>query len=215
MMPCSVSAAAANKTMSSFMGSPIPQPNRSASKQCIGRKALQRLQQWPYGFHHGCVLLVLFARSVRNIVGKSLTFPDVGLTFADKTRTPMTALIRAAALQGYDAAARSVGLSVPGAVAHGMHSATVACRNRRVSFRTRLLSVCWKALRCSGTAQTSVCGLHNTRKSHLEGPLTLLMRHAPTLNDALATGAQYGYVFSPCHACLTGAGSRSLRTWSM
>ena len=46
--------------------------------------SVQRLQQWPYGFHHGCVLLVLLFLSVRNIVGKILTFLDVGLTFADK-----------------------------------------------------------------------------------------------------------------------------------
>jgi AraC-like DNA-binding protein len=108
----------------------------------------------------------------------------------------MTALIRAAALQGYDTAARSVGLSVQGQLR--MAGIPPQCLQEPESFVSyaafiRLL----ESAALLGHCPDFGLRLAQHQKSHLEGPLTLLMRHAPTLNDALATGAQYGYVFSP------------------
>ena len=108
----------------------------------------------------------------------------------------MTALIRAAALQGYDTAAQSIGLSA-------------TAQLRKVGIAPRALQepdsfVAYPAFIAllESAARWGRCPdfglrLAQHQRAYLEGPLTLLMRHAPTLNDALATGAQYGYVFSP------------------
>lgn len=108
----------------------------------------------------------------------------------------MTALIRAAALQGYEAAARSVGvLAQPQLQKLGL---PVSCLNESESFIPyaafiRLLEETAFLGRCPEFGLR----LAHHQQAYLEGPLTVLMRHAPSLNDALALGAQYGYVFSP------------------
>jgi AraC-like DNA-binding protein len=52
------------------------------------------------------------------------------------------------------------------------------------------------------TAATGMCDdfglqLAGLQMTDMEGPLTLLMRYADSLQEAMALGAQYGYVFSP------------------
>lgn len=108
----------------------------------------------------------------------------------------MTALIRAAALQGYETAARSVGVAAqPQLQKVGL---PLACLQEPESFIPyaafiRLLEETAFLGRCPEFGLR----LAWHQQAYLEGPLTLLMRHAPSLNEALALGAQYGHVFSP------------------
>lgn len=108
----------------------------------------------------------------------------------------MTALIRAAALQGYAAAARTVGVDAQQQLRKlGL---PVSCLEEPESFIPyaafmRLLEETAFLGRCPEFGLR----LARHQQAYLEGPLTLLMRHAQSLNEALALGAQYGYVFSP------------------
>lgn len=108
----------------------------------------------------------------------------------------MTALIRAAALQGFDTAARAVGVSPQAQLRKvGLPPNCLQEPDTFLPYHAfiRLLE---------DTAFLGHCPdfglrLAQHQQAFLEGPLTLLMRHAPNLNEALALGAQYGYVFSP------------------
>jgi AraC-like DNA-binding protein len=108
----------------------------------------------------------------------------------------MTALIRAAALQGYEAAARTVGVVAQQQLEKlGL---PVSCLEEPEGFISyavfiRLLEETAFLGRCPEFGLR--LALH--QQAYLEGPLTVLMRHAQSLNEALALGAQYGYVFSP------------------
>lgn len=108
----------------------------------------------------------------------------------------MTALIRAAALQGYETAARAVGVSAQAQLRKA--GLPPRCLQEPDSFIPYAAFV--KLL--EETASSGHCSdfglrLAQHQRAYLEGPLTALMRYAPNLNDALALGAQYGYVFSP------------------
>lgn len=108
----------------------------------------------------------------------------------------MTALIRAAALQGYETAARSVGIVAQQLLRK--QGLPVSCLEAPESFIpyaafTRLLEETALLGRCPAFGLR----LARHQQAFLEGPLTLLMRHAPSLSEALALGAQYGHVFSP------------------
>jgi AraC-like DNA-binding protein len=108
----------------------------------------------------------------------------------------MTSLIRAVALQGYEAATRSVGVDPIAQLAHvDLPPETLVATDNFISYLAfiRLLE---------NTAEAGKCvdfGLRLARyqEAFIEGPLTLLMRYADSLNEALSLGAQYGYVFSP------------------
>jgi len=108
----------------------------------------------------------------------------------------MKALIRAAALQGFDTAARTVRVS-PLAQLRKV-GFPVNCLNEPDTFLSyhafiRLLEDTALLGHCPDFGMR----LAQHQQAYLEGPLTLLMRHASSLNEALALGAQYGYVFSP------------------
>lgn len=108
----------------------------------------------------------------------------------------MTSLIRAVALQGYDSAARSVGVDPAEQLAKvELPPDALTASDNFISYLAfiRLLE---------NTAEAGQCVDFGLRLSHyqeafIEGPLTLLMRYAESLSEALSLGAQYGYVFSP------------------
>ncbi|MDT8989619.1 AraC family transcriptional regulator ligand-binding domain-containing protein [Curvibacter sp. APW13] len=105
-------------------------------------------------------------------------------------------LIRAAALQGFAEAAREVGLKVPAALrAAGLAPDVLTDPEGFVPYGAfaRLLEACAEEAGCADFGLR----LAQHQNAYLEGPLTLVMRHAQTLSQALALGAQYGYVFSP------------------
>jgi AraC-like DNA-binding protein len=108
----------------------------------------------------------------------------------------MTDLIRAAALQGFDTASRSVRVSPLAQLRKA--GLPVNCLKEPDTFLSyhafiRLLEDTAMVGQCSDFGMR----LAQHQQSYLEGPLTLLMRHASSLNEALSLGAQYGYVFSP------------------
>jgi AraC-like DNA-binding protein len=108
----------------------------------------------------------------------------------------MTDLIRCAALQGFEAAARTVGVSAPQQVHRlGLPRACLDEPERFIPYAAfiRLLEETAFQGRCPEFGLR----LAQHQQATIEGPLTVLMRHAPSLNEALALGAQYGHVFSP------------------
>lgn len=108
----------------------------------------------------------------------------------------MTALIRAAALQGFEAAAHSVGVSAQQQLRkQGLPQSCLGEPESFIPYAAfmRLLEETAFLGRCPEFGLR----LAQHQQAYLEGPLTLLMRHAQSLNEALALGAQYGYVFSP------------------
>lgn len=105
-------------------------------------------------------------------------------------------LIRAAALQGFEEAARDAGLRVPSVLrAAGLAADVLSHPEGFVSYAAfaRLLEASADAAGCNDFGLR----LAQHQLAYLEGPLTLVMRYAATLSQALALGAQYGYVFSP------------------
>lgn len=105
-------------------------------------------------------------------------------------------LIRAAALQGYDEAVHDTGICVSAALcAAGLPGDVLSNPEGFVPYDAfaRLLEDSAKAGACADFGMR----LAQFQRPYLEGPLTLLMRYAATLSDALSLGAQYGYVFSP------------------
>lgn len=108
----------------------------------------------------------------------------------------MTTLIRAAALQGYETAARSIG-----------RDPLAELRKVNLSIRNLIETDNFIAYQAfirllENTAQAGKCPdfglkLAQHQTAFLEGPLTLLMRHAETLKAALSLGAQYSHIFSP------------------
>jgi AraC-like DNA-binding protein len=108
----------------------------------------------------------------------------------------MTAQIRAAALQGYETAAQTVGVAVQTQLRKaGLPSSCLQDPESFIPYSAfiRLLEETAFQGRCPEFGLR----LAQHQQAYLEGPLTVLMRHAPNLNEALALGAQYGYVFSP------------------
>ena len=108
----------------------------------------------------------------------------------------MTSLIRAVALQGYEAAARSVGVAPMAQLARvDLPPETLVATDNFISYLAfiRLLENTAEAGQCADLGLR----LASYQEAFIEGPLTLLMRYADSLNEALALGAQYGYVFSP------------------
>lgn len=108
----------------------------------------------------------------------------------------MTALIRAAALQGFETAARSVGVAVLAQLQkQGLPASCLEAPESFIPYAAfmRLLEETAFLGRCPEFGLR----LAQHQQAYLEGPLTMLMRHAPTLNEALSLGAQYGHVFSP------------------
>lgn len=105
-------------------------------------------------------------------------------------------LIRAAALQGYEEAAREAGLSVSAALrGAGLPPRVLTDPDGFVSY-VAFAHLLESSARASGHPDFGL-RLAQHQRAFLEGPLTLLMRYAASLNDALSLGAQYGYVFSP------------------
>lgn len=105
-------------------------------------------------------------------------------------------VIRGAALQGYVEAAQAVGLHVPTALRDaGLPLTVLDDPEAFLAYRAFVGLLEVSALR-AGCPDFGM-RLAQCQRAYLEGPLTLLMRHAASLNDALALGAQYGYVFSP------------------
>ncbi|MBC7916866.1 MAG: AraC family transcriptional regulator ligand-binding domain-containing protein [Rhodoferax sp.] len=121
----------------------------------------------------------------------------------------MTSLIRAVALQGFEAAARSVGVDPIAQLARvDLPPGTLVAIDNFISYLAfiRLLENTAEAGHCADLGLR----LASYQEAFIEGPLTLLMRYADTLNDALALGAQYGYVFSPAmRASLTPVAEHS------
>lgn len=108
----------------------------------------------------------------------------------------MTSLIRAVALQGFEAAARSVGVDPLAQLARvDLPPESLIATDNFISYLAfiRLLETTAEAGQCADFGLR----LASYQEAFMEGPLTLLMRHAGSLNEALALGAQYGYVFSP------------------
>ncbi len=108
----------------------------------------------------------------------------------------MTTLIRAAALQGYEAAARSIGMD-PLAE---LRKVNLSIRNLIETDNFIAYPAFIRLL--ENTAHAGNCPdfglkLAQHQSAFLEGPLTLLMRHAETLKAALSMGAQYSHIFSP------------------
>ncbi len=119
------------------------------------------------------------------------------MTFADiSSHASMTALIRAAALQGFETAASTVGVAPQQQLRKvGLPAACLEAPESFIPYAAfmRLLEETAFVGRCPEFGLR--LALH--QQPYLEGPLTVLMRHAPSLNEALALGAQYGHVFSP------------------
>jgi hypothetical protein len=108
----------------------------------------------------------------------------------------MTSLIRNVALHGYAAAAHAIGVNPKEQLARVDLSADVLKRSDQfISYLAfiRLLENTASAGRCDDFGLR----LAALQMTDMEGPLTLLMRYADSLQDAMALGAQYGYVFSP------------------
>ena len=108
----------------------------------------------------------------------------------------MTSLIRAVALQGYESAARSVGVNPVEQLARvELPADALVASDNFISYLgfMRLLENTAEAGQCPDFGLR----LASHQEAFIEGPLTVLMRYADSLNDALALGAQYGYVFSP------------------
>ena len=108
----------------------------------------------------------------------------------------MTSLIRAVALQGYDSAARSVGVDPAVQLARvELPADALVASDNFISYLgfIRLLENTAEAGHCPDFGLR----LAGHQEAFIEGPLTVLMRYADSLSDALALGAQYGYVFSP------------------
>lgn len=109
---------------------------------------------------------------------------------------PPTELIRAAALQGYEEAARDVGVEASLALSDaGLPGEVLSNPEGFVPYAAfaHLLEASAQASGCTDFGLR----LAQHQRTFLEGPLTLLMRYAASLNEALSLGAQYGYVFSP------------------
>jgi len=108
----------------------------------------------------------------------------------------MTLLIRAAALVGYKDLAHAVGANADAELAlAGLSDKAVNDLDNFISYHSfvRLLE---------HTATASGCrdfGLQLARiqDEHMLGPLTVLMRHAASLQEALGLAARYVYVLSP------------------
>lgn len=108
----------------------------------------------------------------------------------------MTTLIRAAALQGYEAAARSIGMDPLAELCKvNLSISNLIETDNFIAYQAfiRLLENTAHAGKCPDFGLK----LAQHQTAFLEGPLTLLMRHAETLKAALSMGAQYGHIFSP------------------
>jgi AraC-like DNA-binding protein len=126
-----------------------------------------------------------------------LTIKDTYLTYTDKfPQASMTALIRAAALQGFETAASTAGVAPQQQLQKvGLPASCLEAPESFIPYAAfiRLLEETAFAGQCADFGLR----LARHQQAYLEGPLTVLMRHAQSLNEALALGAQYGYVFSP------------------
>lgn len=108
----------------------------------------------------------------------------------------MTSLIRAVALQGFESAARSIGVDPFAQLARvDLPPDTLRKSDNFISYLAfmRLLENTAEAGQCHDLGLR----LASYQEAFIEGPLTVVMRYAESLNEALALGAQYGYVFSP------------------
>ena len=108
----------------------------------------------------------------------------------------MTLLIRAAALVGYNDLARSVGANPDVELEHaGLSAKTVTELDNFISYHSfvRLLEHTATATGCRDFGLR----LARIQDDHMLGPLTVLMRHAASLQEALGLAARYIYVLSP------------------
>ena len=108
----------------------------------------------------------------------------------------MTSLVRSTVLEGYEALASAVGIDPAQALARcGLNLAAAQTPDSFVSFIAfiRLLEHSALAADCPDFGLR----LAQAQEAGILGPLTALMRHAPTLEQALLLGSRHLFVLSP------------------
>ena len=108
----------------------------------------------------------------------------------------MTVLVRAASLEGYDAVATAVGLDVPRALQRvGLTPRSLQDPDALIPYLAviHLLEHSAQAGQCPDFGQR----LARRQDIGILGPLAVLLRHAPTVGEALALASRYLFVHSP------------------
>jgi AraC-like DNA-binding protein len=108
----------------------------------------------------------------------------------------MTVLVRAASLEGYETVATAVGLDVPRALQR------VGLTLRSLEDPDALIPYLAVIHLLEHSAQAGQCPDFGQRLARLQdigilGPLAVLLRHAPTVGEALALASRYLFVHSP------------------
>ncbi|MDE2368804.1 MAG: AraC family transcriptional regulator [Burkholderiales bacterium] len=108
----------------------------------------------------------------------------------------MTALVRAACLQGYEALARSIGVDVERELARvGLSTDSLADPDALIPYVSRFHLLEHTAV--SGHCPDFGLRLSESQGADVLGPLSVLLRHAATLADAMDLASRHLFVHSP------------------